>query len=338
MLNVLNLRNGQFHSLPDELGDLMNLVCLDLSNCHNLERLPNTVRNLQELKFLILDDCWSLKYLPSGVVDLTSLQVLHTAQCSSLIWAENALSWAVRAGVSGHLHITVGASLENVCRLLFLTELTISTKELFDIPELFKQFRDEVANNIYSPTTLQFVQLSQLDMELPHNFSSLTKLLLLQLTLEIKTLPAEIAYCQQLQELEVFSTILECIPRSFTSCGAFPALIKLQLCSLKLLQFPEMDAGAMCKLQILNLSNCQRLEILPLSLQVLTSLRNLILVDCNNKLQNCCRRNCARSAIWRKFNIQYEQSSPTENDNERKYTFHSRHNLQLTVMNVEWRM
>jgi Leucine-rich repeat (LRR) protein len=339
MLSVLNLRNGQFHSLPEELGDLQNLVCLDLSNCHDLDSLPNSVRKLHELKFLILDDCWSLKCLPSGIGDLTSLQVLHTAQCSSLIWAENISSWTAIAG-SSYLHPTVGASLENVCRLLLLTELTISTKQMFEIPDVFKQFRDEITHNTYSPTTLQLIQQALLPSELPHNICSLTELKLLQISMDIKTLPAEMAdHCLQLQELELRSSILEYLPRSFTCCGAFPALIRLQLSSSRLLQFPEVDEGAMCNLRILNLSNCQRLQILPLSLQLLTSLRSLVVVGCNRELKKCCRRNCESSAIWREFHILYNRSVlPAQNDNERRYTFHSRYNNELTLMNVQWRM
>jgi disease resistance protein RPS2 len=191
-LRVLNLRNGQFHSLPDKLGDLENLVCLDLSNCHELKILPNTIRKLQKLKFLILDDCWSLKYLPSGVVDLTSLQVLHTAHCVCLTWAGHTLS--VRAGLDD-LYPTVGVSLENICQLLLLTELTISPQD--------------------HPVLTQFNP----PRELPHSISLLDKLQILQVCLDIETLPAEMSHrCTQLRELEIRSSLLKHLPPSFTRC------------------------------------------------------------------------------------------------------------------------
>ncbi|CAM6015495.1 unnamed protein product, partial [Sphagnum balticum] len=91
-LRVLNLSNGAFRTLPEELGELKELNFLDLSHCNSLQSLPDTVCKLHMLKFLILDDCWGLKYLPCGMVKLTSLQVLHTSNCFDLIWFEQTLS------------------------------------------------------------------------------------------------------------------------------------------------------------------------------------------------------------------------------------------------------
>ncbi|KAH8936848.1 hypothetical protein BDL97_17G106500 [Sphagnum fallax] len=304
-LSVLNLRNGQFHSLPDELGDLINLVCLDLSNCHELETLPDTVHKFHKLKFLILDDCWGLKYLPSGVVDLISLQVLHTAHCGRLTWAEHTLSRTARAEF-GHLYSTVGASLEDICRLLHLTELTIFA----EVHPVLEEF--ELPQN-----------------ELPHNISSLTKLKLLQVWLEIKTLPTEMSYrFIQLQELELCSSILKYLPRSFTCCGAFPALIRLNLSCDDLVEFPEVEEGALPKLRTLDLSGCWSLRTLPLSLQLLTSLSSLIVVHCNDTLKNSCRTNCEMSSTWRKWHISFSSNQVPSLDvrNTRRYTFSSHHN------------
>jgi Leucine-rich repeat (LRR) protein len=89
-LRVLDLRNGKFDRLPEEVGNLMNLVCLDLSYCMDLKILPDTVRKLQKLKCLIVINCWMLKYLPSGLVKLTSLQILDAE--GSDTWAQHAPS------------------------------------------------------------------------------------------------------------------------------------------------------------------------------------------------------------------------------------------------------
>ncbi len=146
-------------------------------------------------------------------------------------------------------------------------------------------------------------------VELPHNISALTKLKLLELGLEnIETLPAEMPYWFiQLETLHLWnSESLEYLPRSFTCCSAFPALIKFRICYfLSLVEFPEVDEGALPKLRTLHFSDCISLGTLPLSLELLTSLRKLIVLACDLTLQDSCRTNCGRSSTWRRLDIQY---------------------------------
>jgi hypothetical protein len=98
---------------------------------------------------------------------------------------------------------------------------------------------------------------------------------------------------------------LEYLPRSFTCCGAFPALTEFLIGYCRsLVEFPEVDEGALPKLRRLEFNGCESLETLPLSLEVLTSLRKLILLDCEETLEDSCRTNCEKSPIWRRFYIQ----------------------------------
>jgi hypothetical protein len=178
----------------------------------------------------------------------------------------------------GDVYPTMGASLEDICGLVVLTELTISGKK--------------------GP-----------GVELPHNIFALTKLKVLGLYLHLKTIPAEMPYgLIQLQKLYLWDIEgLEYLPRSFTCCGAFPALTTFKLCCWStLVEFPEVDEGALPKLRTLDLSSCGSLRTLPLSLELLTSLRRLIVSDCDLTLQDSCRTNCEKSSIWRRFDIQYE--------------------------------
>jgi hypothetical protein len=124
----LVLSEGEFLNLPEELGDLKDLVWLDLSNCGNLEFLPDAVRKLHMLKRLDLHDCEELKYLPSGVVGLTSLQRLDTVFCFNLTWAEHTPAGMATAESLCHVYPTVRASLEDICGLGFLTKLRIFGK------------------------------------------------------------------------------------------------------------------------------------------------------------------------------------------------------------------
>jgi Leucine-rich repeat (LRR) protein len=279
-LRVLDLSDGKFWNLPEELGDLKDLVWLELSDCNNLQTLPDAVGKLHVLKFLSLGGCWMLNYLPSGVVGLTSLQVLHTGGCDNLTWAEHTPSGMARAESLGHVYPTIRASLEDISGLVALTELSISGET------------DPV-------------------VELPHNISALTKLKVLRLELKnVKTLPAEMPYWfLQLQDLDIWDLdSLEYLPRSFTCRGAFPALIKFRIgCFSSLLELPEVDEGALPKLRTLELDGCGSLGTLPLSLEVLTSLRKLILPECAETLIDSCRTNCEKSSIWRRFDIRYDR-------------------------------
>jgi hypothetical protein len=86
----------------------------------------------------------------------------------------------------------------------------------------------------------------------------------------------------------------------------FPALIKLELHGCEaLVEFPEVHEAALPQLQILDVSYCKSLEALPLSLEVLTSLRKLFLEECHQILKDCCRKYCVKSAIWSMFDIEY---------------------------------
>jgi hypothetical protein len=274
-LRVLDLSGGMFSDLPDELGDLKDLVCLDLFDCANLQSLPDAVGKLHALKCLNLSCCGMLNYLPSGVVGLTSLQILNTRDCDELTWAEHTSSGMARAESLGDVYPTMGASLEDICGLVLLTELCIDGEK---------------------------------GVELPHNISALTKLKVLQFLI-LKTIPAEMpCWFIQLQELGLCSINgLEYLPRSFTCCGAFPALITFQLCGWStLVEFPEVDEGALPKLRTLDFSYCKSLRTLPLSLELLTSLRKLIVSHCDLTLNDSCKTNCEKSLIWRRFHIQYD--------------------------------
>ncbi len=275
-LRVLDLSGGNFWYLPEELGDLKDLVWLDLRSCYDLETLPDAIRKLHLLKHLNLFGCKNLKYLPSGVVGLTSLEDLRTGWCCNLIWAEHTASGMARAQSLCDIFPTVRASLEDICGLAVLTKLTISGK-------------------------------MDGGRELPHNISALTNLKILQLGhVNVKTLPAGMAYSlKQLKKLSLhYLEELEYIPKSFTSCDAFPALIQFHItnCS-SLVEFPEVDEGALPNLRSLQFFMCDSLGTLPLSLEKLISLRKMIVFYCGETMKDSCRINCEKSSIWRGLDI-----------------------------------
>jgi Leucine-rich repeat (LRR) protein len=265
-LRILNLEYGKFSSLPEELGELKNLVYLNLSNCSNLQTIPDTVRNLHKLRCLMIFCCWRLEYLPSGVVGLTSLQKLDTLACD-LRWAEHTSSSTARAKFPNQEYATSRASFEDICKLSSLTELSIS----------------------------KFGQL-------PLNISALKNLKILDLWLEdLTSLPANMPHWwKQLRQLHINNLSgLKYFPKSFTSCGALPALINLEIGCCNLVEFPDVEDGALSKLRILQFVRCYSLKTLPLSLNCLTSLKKLILNSCMEILDNSCMQNSEKSPIWR---------------------------------------
>uniref|UniRef100_A0A0E0C8U9 Disease resistance R13L4/SHOC-2-like LRR domain-containing protein n=1 Tax=Oryza meridionalis TaxID=40149 RepID=A0A0E0C8U9_9ORYZ len=63
-------------ALPASIGELSNLMILDLHACHNLERLTESITSLQMLTHLDVSECYLLEGMPRGIGLLTELQVL----------------------------------------------------------------------------------------------------------------------------------------------------------------------------------------------------------------------------------------------------------------------
>ncbi|KAB2607140.1 disease resistance protein RGA4 [Pyrus ussuriensis x Pyrus communis] len=65
--------------LSDTICGLYNLYTLDLRGCTSLNKLPDNMRKLISLKHLYVGGCRSLEYLPKGIGRLTSLQTLDVS-------------------------------------------------------------------------------------------------------------------------------------------------------------------------------------------------------------------------------------------------------------------
>jgi hypothetical protein len=91
------------------------------------------------------------------------------------------------------------------------------------------------------------------------------------------------------------------LPQSFTHQGAFPALKLFILGQSKLVEFPEVEEGAMPKLQCLDLYGCICLHTLPASMSLLTSIQTIDLGSKNEKLITFCKTNFKNSQIRKSF-------------------------------------
>ncbi|XP_048420520.1 putative disease resistance protein RGA3 [Pyrus x bretschneideri] len=70
--------------LSDTICGLYNLYTLDLRGCTSLNKLPDNMRKLISLKHLYVGGCRSLEYLPKGIGRLTSLQTLDVCPLFSV--------------------------------------------------------------------------------------------------------------------------------------------------------------------------------------------------------------------------------------------------------------
>ncbi|KAJ0018697.1 hypothetical protein Pint_11865 [Pistacia integerrima] len=83
-LRLLCLSDLQFEKLPDSVGKLKHLRCLDISQNSSLVELSEAVCKLLSLQTLILVSCSKLQKLPSNMQSLTSLRTLILRGCDSL--------------------------------------------------------------------------------------------------------------------------------------------------------------------------------------------------------------------------------------------------------------
>jgi Leucine-rich repeat (LRR) protein len=83
-LQVLDLSRTFVERLPDDIGDLAQLVYLLLAECRNLGALPKSIGSLHSLKYLVLTGAYAIDELPEEISDLHHLKYLALRGCSGL--------------------------------------------------------------------------------------------------------------------------------------------------------------------------------------------------------------------------------------------------------------
>ncbi|CAN6583384.1 unnamed protein product [Malus baccata var. baccata] len=83
-LRTLNLSGNSIEELPKEIGELVHLRFIDLSENYGLKKLPKAVCNLYNLQTLRLIRCGKLESLPQSMGKLINLKHLYVWGCFRL--------------------------------------------------------------------------------------------------------------------------------------------------------------------------------------------------------------------------------------------------------------
>jgi hypothetical protein len=301
----LNLYGCQeLKSLPKEVGKLTQLIHLDLAHCSSLEELPKSIGCLQSLQWFNLESCRGLKYLPSTMGDLRSLQYLNLAdQANNGLWGKQ--SWKLYGQ----------ACAVDICKLTALIELHISGNTC-ELAELCDQLL-KVVSKLVKLKSFHISKFDKLGM-LPDAIQSMVYLEKFSVCFceRINILPSFITLFSKLKvlkldgmssleslpalnTLKMLSTLsirgcksIKKFPDSFTSSNAFPNLEELDCSDSGLVEFSEVEDGAMPMLQKLNL-NSRFFKSLPYTLIYLKNLQVVHIYkygsyDFSEKFKNSC--------------------------------------------------
>jgi hypothetical protein len=341
-LENLHLGFCSFTKLPEQLGLLKMLVVLDLGNCANLNCLPKSIGKLEMLVTLNLFQCSALKSLPYGFHTLKRLESLNLLGCDRFkkygyyignepVHLHKSLrnlkidAYNIHCGRM-FLHVrslvlnkTVDDTLETLSAFEKLEDLTVHTSGI-------KVFAAYIISTI--PPRTPYLNLKTLRLNLLPNLHNLELNdcpNLVNLTLNdcpnlkdvaltncpnLICLPA-LDSLPRLGSLVLRLSIKE-LPQSFTRQGAFPALNLFNLAQSKLVEFPEVEEGAMPKLQSLDFDDCIFLHTLPASISLLTSIQTIDLGSKNEKLITSCKTNFKNSTIRKSFIVDGKPLIPEE--------------------------
>jgi len=289
----------RLESLPKEIGKLTQLVHLDLSLYQDLKQLPKSIGYLQTLQWRNIKDFPGVKYLPSTMCDLRSLQYLNLDGSSTNgLWGKP--SWKLYGQ----------AFAVDICKLTVLIELHISGVTC-EIVQLCDQL-SKLVSKLVKLKSFHIQQCHKLGI-LPDAIQSMVcleefwvcscgqmKILPSVITLFSKLKVLKLEGMSSLESLPALNTLkmlsslsirlcnsIKKLPDSFTSSDAFPSLKELDCSGSGLIEFSEVEDGAMPKLQILNLDT-RNIKSLPDTLIYLKNLK--VVYICQDEFDDFCKK------------------------------------------------
>ncbi len=198
----LDLSYTNITSLPESIGNLINLQELDLSNLKELN-LPKSIGNLSNLQYLNLSYT-NITSLPESIGNLINLQQLYLSytELTSLPQSIGNLYNLKRLDLSNLKELNLPESIGNLSNL---QELNLSYTNITSLPE-----------SIGNLTNLDDLDLSYTELtSLPQSIGNLYNLKRLDLiNTKIIDLPASIGNLSNLQYLNLANTKITSLPES----------------------------------------------------------------------------------------------------------------------------
>ena len=111
-LSSLTVTSSRLESLPESIGNLSNLISLDLCESWNLVSLSESIGNLSNLTSLDFSRCSNLTSLPQSMANLTELQgSLHRYHCGFVNWRSSLHYLSLDVGILYRYLRVLGISL-----------------------------------------------------------------------------------------------------------------------------------------------------------------------------------------------------------------------------------
>ena len=311
LLRMLELENTKLKNLPDEVGQLVNLRYFGVRHS-NITKLPESISNLRNLQ--TLDIYWSgcefelsngvlnlaqLRHLkmfqslndnevrvPQGISRLRNLQTLEGIYAGSGIAKELGVmtelrSLEVRCVSDDH----ADELYFSVVKLSMLRKLslTVDGRGSYRYENSFFPCLESFS----PPPLLQTLELKGRLIEMPLWLGSMENLTILRLcyshlsenpTTILQFLPN----LKYLQMAEAYKR--RRMEKEFFRAGGFPKLEYLYISSHNLVEWTEIEEGALPCLKQLYINHCRELMVLPEGLQHVTTLQILNLWDVHEDL------------------------------------------------------
>ncbi|XP_057839989.2 disease resistance protein RUN1 isoform X2 [Cryptomeria japonica] len=300
--------------IPNSIGRLQGLKCINISYCESLEDLPEEFCNLQSLEWLKLSHCSRLSSLPSRLGDLINLRYLDLEEFKKLQTLPDSfkqLRHLQHLNLHGCEELTLRSDmLESIGNLEYLNfegcwkveQLPNQITHQVCLRELHVKHTSirEVPSDIGELRKLEVLDIgSRFLTSLPYslgNLSSLTRLELSNCKM-LNCLPDFSGPLNMLKRISIYSTSVSTISISGDSCPSLEHIVldnndhlvdiqslptsvrRLEVSDCKTLK-KATGLGGLANLQILWIESCPELNELP-SFAELHSLKEIYIRYCD---------------------------------------------------------